>query len=235
MSPTNAAESRPGGTPVGTLLAGIIHELRNPVFALGATLDALEQRLGDRTEVRPHLEVLRSEVDRIMALARDLGELAAPLGPTAATDTRALVSRLVADRERAAQRGQVALVVRLPSALPEIEADAGRLALGLGRLLDFAIARTPAGASVAVHAHADAAPEAVRLVVSDGGGPLEPRALADALAPFGVRRAGRLTLDLAVAAAVAEQHGGRMAVENVGREGLRYAVTLPVRAPGAGG
>jgi signal transduction histidine kinase len=212
------------------LVGGIVHELRNPVFALGATLDALEQRLGPRDEIRPHLEVLRHELGRLADLARDLGELEPSTARREPTDARELLSRVVAERERRAAERQVALIARLPSRAGLLNADGARLAMGIGRVVDFAVARTPAGGDVTVRAHkADrAGGPGLQVLVIDSGPGLPAEALRDALVPFGVRREGKLTLDLAIAAATVAEHGGTMQVENGSAEGLRIIIDLPL-------
>jgi len=215
-----------------SLVAGIVHELRNPVFALGATLDALEQRLGPLAEIRPHLEVLRHELGRLTALARDLGELEPATARREPTDARELLARVVGERERWAAERQVALIARLPSAAGVLAADGARLAMGLGRVIDFAIARTPAGGDVTLRGHKTEA-SGLRVLVLDRGPTLPPEALRDALVPFGVRREGKLTLDLAIAAATVAEHGGTMQVENGTAEGLRVTIDLPLVPPDA--
>ena len=209
-----------------SLVAGIVHELRNPVFALGATLDALEQRLGPRDDIQTHLEVLRHELGRLAGLARDLGELEPSTSPRQPTDARELLARVVADREPWAAGRQVALIARLPAAAGLVEADGRRLGAGFARIIDFAVARTPAGGDVTVHAHRDG--DGLRVLVLDRGPSLPAEALRDALSPFGVRREGKLTLDLAIAAAITAEHGGTMRVENGSAEGLRVTVDLPL-------
>jgi len=237
-----SASSRPpasGPADQATLVAGIVHELRNPVFALGATLDALEQRLGPRDEIRHHLEVLRHELGRLAGLARDLGELEPSTAPRQPTEARELLARVVAERERWAAQRQVTLIARLPTSAGVVVADGARLSAGFGRLVDFAVARTPVGGDVAVRAHRDdsVGSGSLRVIVLDRGPGLPPEALRGALAPFGVRREGKLTLDLAIAAAVMAEHGGTMRVENGPGEGLRVTVDLPLDAAGtrAGG
>ena len=52
----------------GQIAAGLAHEVRNPLFALSATVDAFEARFGGREEFRRYLGTLRKEVDRVAEL-----------------------------------------------------------------------------------------------------------------------------------------------------------------------
>jgi signal transduction histidine kinase len=207
------------------LVGGIIHEVRNPVFAMTATLDALEQRLGDRSDVRPHVTVLRQELERLTTLMRDLGEVIAPRGSRRRTSLSGLLARVVAERERSAAELGVTLVARFSSSLGFAELDETRMAAALARLLDFSVARTPSGGAVRLSAHRSE--HTARIALCDGGPVLAPDVLRVALAPFGLRRSGQLSLDVAIAAAVVRAHGGGMSVANEPVEGVRFTLELP--------
>ena len=219
---------------VTALVAGTVHELRNPVFALGATVDALEQRLGATSEVAAHLSALRNELERILCLARELGELVTPVGPRVPTPINELVSRVIAGFAAAAQPQQTPIVLRAVAA-GLVDADAPRLEAALGRLVGLALCRTPAGGTVEVAIDRPAAADtpSVQISVRDVGPLLEPRALRDALVPFGLRRAGKLTLDVAIANALVQAHGGNMTVANGEHQGLRFTIELPSAASSA--
>ncbi|HEY6097959.1 MAG TPA: histidine kinase dimerization/phospho-acceptor domain-containing protein [Anaeromyxobacter sp.] len=63
---------------MGTLVSGVAHEVRNPLFAISATVDALDARFGGREDLGAFVATLRGEVDRLGRLMRDLLDYGKP-------------------------------------------------------------------------------------------------------------------------------------------------------------
>ena len=81
---------------MGALVAGVAHEVRNPIFAISSTLDAFEARFGDTPELEKYFPVLRREVDRLGDLMRDLLDYGRPPQmETAAVALRGVVAEAI--------------------------------------------------------------------------------------------------------------------------------------------
>lgn len=63
---------------MGSLVGGVAHEVRNPLFAISSTLDAFETRFANRDEYQRYLGVLRAEVNRLTRLMQALLEYGKP-------------------------------------------------------------------------------------------------------------------------------------------------------------
>ena len=63
---------------MGALVAGVAHEVRNPLFGISATLDAFESRFKRRTEYRRYLDVLKERVGRLNELMQQLLDYGKP-------------------------------------------------------------------------------------------------------------------------------------------------------------
>src|SRR5258706_13152758 len=93
---------------MGRLLGGVAHEVRNPLFSISATSDAIEAWLtGDDPVMKQHLANFRHEIGRITALMHDLLDYGRPPSLDTHIGTLSEVASLAVRRVRkqAAERG----------------------------------------------------------------------------------------------------------------------------------
>jgi two-component system, OmpR family, sensor kinase len=208
-------------------VADASHELRTPLTSVLANLELLAESLdGD------HGEAARSALRSSQRMRR----LVADLLLLARTDVGQVVRREPCDLaqivvEAAAELGPVSaahdIVLDVHPAIVEAARDElHRLTINL---LENALRHTPPGTKIRVWT-ATAAGE-VTLVVQDNG-PGVPPELAPTLFERFVRgagdRGGSFGLGLAIVRAVAESHGGSVALEPTGEgSGARFVVRLP--------
>ena len=63
---------------MGTLVAGVAHQVRNPLFGISSSLDAMTEKFGDQPQYQRYLSVLRGEIERLNHLMRDLLDYGKP-------------------------------------------------------------------------------------------------------------------------------------------------------------
>jgi signal transduction histidine kinase len=221
---------------LGSLVAGVAHEVRNPLFAVSAVVDAFENRFGGREEYRRYLEVLKQQVGRLNELMRELLDYGKP--PTLRLASEALpplLAEAIENCSSLAVREEVEVATAIASDLPPVTLDRGRMLQVLQNLLENAIQHTPRGRSVRVEACLDGeGPErwAVCRVVDSGPG-FREEDLGHIFEPFFSRRRGGTGLGLSIVQRIVEQHGGRIAASNLPRAGAVMEVKLPVASPAA--
>jgi len=212
---------------MGGLVAGVAHEVRSPLFAVSATIDAWERRWADNREARPFFETVRRELARVSRLMNELLDYGRP-APASPRVPRALgeaIEPALAAVQKAATEAGVAVDALLPAELPAVAMDE-RLTQVFRNLLENAIQHSPPGSRVRVEAAS--APEAglVEVRVRDQGPgfpEVEPDKLFD---PFFTRRAGGTGLGLSIVRRIVHEHGGRVA-PLPGGGGATMVVTLP--------
>jgi PAS domain S-box-containing protein len=205
---------------MGQLVAGVAHEVRNPLFSISATLDALESEFGQRPEYAEYAGLLRSQVGRLTQLMRDLLDYGKPsvlrARPTRFAD---VVRRAARSCAALARERQVRMEEAVDASLPLLEI-----------LLANAIQHAPAGSAVRVVGALDATgPEPLaRCTVEDEGPGIALQDIGQLFEPFFSRRKGGTGLGLPIVQRVAEAHGGRVTAENRALRGARFTLVLPV-------
>jgi signal transduction histidine kinase len=220
---------------LGTLAAGLAHEINNPVAFIRSNLNYLED-LAKRGEDDPELEEVLDETEEGVARLRGIVEEllrmssqdGAGFGEVSLSDV--VASALPTLRFEA--RDDVALDARI-APTPPVLGDRNLLGQVVANLVINAIQAVRAagvGGGVRIATFADE--RRVVLEVADTGPGVAPEIASRIFEPFFTTKpAGEGTgLGLAVSAQLVERHGGRLSLEPSER-GARFQVSLPVAAP----
>jgi signal transduction histidine kinase len=217
---------------LGSLVAGVAHEVRNPLFGISSTLDAFEARVGRGGEYQRYLATLRGEVDRLGVLMNDLLEYARPsaldLAPTAFDE---IVSLALRSCEPLARRFRINIDNRVPAGLPPVSVDRRRMVQVLHNVLDNAIRHSPPGGTVFVEAALVEGSDGLflRCAVRDAGHGFEEADLPRLFEPFFTKRAAGTGLGLSIVQRIVEQHGGHVGARNHPDGGAVVGIAVKVQ------
>ncbi len=213
---------------LGTLAAGIAHEIRNPLVSVRTFIELLPERLEDeefRTQFR---ELALSEIERICELLNDLLSFARPFPADAdPSDPRELVAQTVRLLEPEARKRGASLVVSCTGDVPSVAVEAGRLKQVLMNLVLNALDATSHRGTVDIAASAAEGGAWTRLEVRDRGPGIAPDILARLFQPFVTDKETGSGLGLYVAHRIVTEHGGTLAVQARRGGGTAFTVLLP--------
>jgi PAS domain S-box-containing protein len=217
---------------MGALVGGVAHEVRNPLFGITATLDAMENRLGNLPEHARYVKVLRGEATRMTELMQRLLAFGRPVSSDLQRTTIAEVLHAAADICSITADGkQVKVEVAVvDSADYTMEVDKPRLIGAFQNLIDNALQFSPAGGNVMVRVRRIQEPDGgyALITVRDAGAGFTGGDEARIFQPFFTKRPGGTGLGLAIVKQTIEEHGGTIAAANHPEGGAQLSVRLPL-------
>jgi PAS domain S-box-containing protein len=216
---------------IGSLVAGVAHEVRTPLFSISATIDAFEG--GTPGEIEEGTQLLRAQVKRLSNLMSDLLEFGRPAGlQMERGGLDEIVRRAVAQCGTLASEAGVTVRPVLPKDPLVLNRDARRLEQAFQNLVANAIQHAPKGTEVKVVADAfrRQAHDFVECRVEDSGPGIPAESLTRVFEPFYSRRKGGTGLGLSIVQRIVEAHGGTVTAANRPAGGAAFTVILPASA-----
>jgi signal transduction histidine kinase len=219
-------------------LAILSHELRNPLAAIGSAthvLRAAGDLAGDRS--RRMVEVLERQVRRLARMVDDLLEVARITRGELAlrrerVDLREVASAAAEQARGWLNEGRHQLLIALPAAAVEVEADPARLEQVIANLLHNSAKYTDPGGTVRLTVAVE--PGQALVSVRDDGIGIDAELLPRIFEPFvqgdrsPARSRGGLGVGLTLVQRIVGLHGGRVEASSAGRgQGTEVVVRLP--------
>jgi signal transduction histidine kinase len=218
---------------VGTMTAGLSHEIRNPLNAASLQLSVLDRRVQrlSRDAQGPLLEPLhlvRDEIRRLDHILEDFLQFARPREfVPRPVDLPAVLARVLDLLEGEAERRGLS-VRRDLRQVPAVAGDEERLRQVVMNLALNALDAMSRGGALEISCRLDD-PEAPEVsVFVDDSGPGVPRDIRHRVfEPFFTTKAAGSGLGLSIVHAIVAQHGGTIEVDDAPSGGARFALRLP--------
>lgn len=218
---------------IGSLAGGVAHEVRNPLNAIMALTDALDQEVGDNPEYKTFMMHMRTQVDRLTTLMNDLLELGRPVEQSLLRkESLAGVCRLSMDAWKHTKWGagrNVVLAEPADGAEVFLLADAKKLQQVFINLLDNAAQHSPEGSAILIEI-LPGGERSVEVRVADRGSGLPDEVLPRVFDTFFTTRRGGTGLGLNIVKHIIEMHGGSISLfNNATTPGCTASVIFPLR------
>jgi PAS domain S-box-containing protein len=224
---------------LGTLAAGMAHEIRNPLSAIKTFVQLLPRKVSKPDFLEKFQRTVPRELDRINRLIEDLLELSrTPKYYFTALDLASFLIQTVEFFEGELQINEIDCVTNLPSDLPPILADSDQLVKAIHNLFRNAIQAMPKGGSLTLEGRREAGggldqPMSshqdgwVSLTFADTGVGIPPETAKNIFNPFFTTKDKGTGLGLAITHKVITEHGGHIEVVSRVGEGSSFVVYLP--------
>ncbi len=217
------------------MTADIAHDLGTPLTVLGGYLEAMQEGVLQATPER--IDVMHTEIVHLQRLVQDLRTLSlADAGQMSLNrqqvEVGALLRRVAASYQLAAEKQGVNLHVETEAAPLSISMDEDRMAQVLGNLVSNALRYTAEEGEISLR-YSVVSEQAV-IVVEDTGAGIAEKDLSRIFERF--YRAdqarnlamGESGLGLAIVRSIVEAHGGTISVESEIGRGTRFEIQLAI-------
>ena len=220
---------------VGTLSAGLAHEIRNPLNAASLQLQLLERRVRRAIEepapkLLEPIAVVQSELARLSHLVEDFLRFARPTDlHTRPFDIRAMLSHIFDLQQPEARRHGIELRADLPDDPLHVDGDREKLLQVVLNLVRNAIeALEGTGGDILIKL-ARAEDGMLLVSICDDGPGIPDEILSRIFEPFFSTKPMGTGLGMAICHSLVQQHGGTISVRCNG--GTKVDILLPGKSP----
>ena len=216
---------------LGELVAGVAHELNNPLAGISAFAQLLLEEEALDEDQRESARLIKREADRAVGVIRDLLLFSRKAGPSAQpVDINALVQLTLRLRAYSLRSSGVQVETHLDESIPELTGDDQKLQQVILNLIvnaEYAMRGSPIKRLVIRTSHDG---DAVVVEISDTGSGMSEETLKRVFEPFFTTKpAGEGTgLGLSVSYGIVEAHSGTISVESAAGRGTTFRIVLPV-------
>jgi signal transduction histidine kinase len=225
---------------VGQLAAGLAHEIGTPLNIIGGRAEYLLRRARTQQELTENLEIIRSQIDRIAGIVRQLLEFSRRREPALRTvAVMPLLGKVISLIDHKIEEKRIHVELAGLESVPAVRGDPDLLQQVFINLFLNSLHALQAGGSITISGDvtsngtgsgASAGTDVwVRIAFEDNGRGIAPEMLGRVFDPFFTTKdVGEGTgLGLAVTYGIVKEHGGDILVESEAGQFARFIILLP--------
>lgn len=217
---------------LGTLTAGLAHEIRNPLVAIKTLTQLLPERIDDE-EFRNHfLSIAAGEVERISHLVNELLDFARPSTPKLEMeDINSILDGMILLVSTESRKKNLHIEKEYTPDLPSIKVDREQIKQVFLNILLNAIEATPEGGSITVRTRSFLKPGGkvyLQVEFKDTGCGIAQEYIEEIFNPFYTTKPTGSGLGLSISNQIVRDHEGYIDVESQIGKGTSFFINLPL-------
>ncbi len=217
---------------MGQMLAGVAHELNNPLTAVLGVTELLRERAGQDESFARQIDLTHRQARRAARIVQNLLEFSRPASAQKKLlDVNNLIERTLQLHEHSLRRNNIEVDFRPETSLPGIIGDANQLIqvfLNLVTNAEQAIREVRESGRLTIRLIGSG--NRIVITFQDDGVVIRPEALPPIFDPFYTtkRPGGGTGLGLSICMSIVREHGGLIEAEALAAGGSAFTVSLPV-------
>ena len=216
---------------LGHLAAGVAHEIRNPLNAMGMGLQRLKREFlpqdeSKREEYISFMELILKEIRRVNEIIEQFLTLSRPFQLNLKESSlQDLLKNLITLFQEEASSLGINLQAEIPSVLPLIRMDPERLTQALINIMKNGMQAMGQGGTLRIETKS--LKDSVEVIISDSGSGILPEQMEKIFNYYYTTKEKGVGLGLPIAHRIIEAHGGQLKIESRVGSGTKVTVTLP--------
>jgi len=223
---------------LGTLTAGLAHEIRNPLVAIKTLTQLLPDRLDDEEFRDQFLKIASGEVDRISSLVNELLDFARPSDPKLGSENiNTILDGMILLVSTETKKKQITVFKSYASDLPSIQIDPEQIKQVFLNILLNAVSATSENGQIIVKTRSFTKPGGepyIQIEFTDTGCGIPEEHLEDIFNPFFTTKTTGSGLGLSISNQIVQDHRGYIDVESQLDKGSSFFINLPVNQDHSG-
>jgi signal transduction histidine kinase len=215
---------------LGTLSAGLAHEIKNPLSAIKTFVQLLPKKVENPSFMEKFSITVPREIDRINRLVEDLLELTrtrkqlfVPL------DVNQLILQITDLHGAEMEKKRIVFEDRLDRAIPPVHGDSEKLYRAFSNLVINAIQAMPYGGALAISSAIENSNQpVVKIMFRDAGIGMDEVTTKNIFNPFFTTKDKGVGLGMALTYKIIEDHKGAVEVTSEKGKGTLITLRLPV-------
>jgi two-component system sensor histidine kinase AtoS len=216
---------------LGQLAAGMVHEIRNPLTAVGGFLQLLQKSLKG-TPKEEYIPIMLAELKHVNRLIAEFLQLAKPGSSkrTSCSITKIMTEVLMLVESEAFLR-KVDIINETSIDISSISGDDKQLKQVFLNIIKNAFDALSDGGKLFLQTSWDMHEGFVRVAIRDTGAGMDEQTVTNLFDPFFTTKESGTGLGMFISKKIIDNHGGRIEIQSEPERGTTVTVLLPVASP----
>ena len=216
-------------TALGTLSAGLAHEIKNPLSAIKTFVQLLPKKFESPSFMEKFNITVPREIDRINLLVEDLLELTRRrIRPMVNLDVNLLILQVIDLHGEEMAKRQILFEDHLDRTIPQIQGDSEKLYRAFSNMVINSIQAMPNGGRLVISSGPDQVSSMVKINFRDTGVGMDEETTKNLFNPFFTTKEKGAGLGMALSEKIIEDHRGTIEVMSEKGVGTAFVIYLPV-------
>jgi len=224
---------------LGTLAAGLAHEIKNPLGGIRGAAQLLDMELAEDDELRDCTRVVLKEVQRVNRIVEELLDLSSPRSLNlVGVNLHKILAHIVFLQQQASEGKEIIFQRHLDPSIPPILADEGRITQLFLNLVKNAVEAVGDSGIIEISSRivseysmtqkGEGRSRMVAIEIADNGAGIPAEAIENLFTPFYTTKEKGTGLGLAISQKIVAEHRGMIRVDSNAGSGTTFTIMLPL-------